>query len=413
MRSRLGQAVDRIRKLARGHPAPDFDDRKEEQLGQTRATRPDGKVVWLLTETAAEAGPGPALAQAIEAHIEAEVHVLVTPIETSPLVYSVEKAIVHQFAPGDTEGSVVRFLEHWHPEIGVVVGEPNRPNLLAAAKESGVYLYHVAGHRDGLTKARRPPTYLHLFETCFAASASDANYLRVALKQKATNIEITGPLSDTIYALPCNNAECDDLAKLLGGRPVWLAAEVGGLEIGIVEAAHRKAFKSAHRLLLIIVPKIGEDPEAIAQQLEEAGWRVARRSNLEEPDPEIQVYIADTDDELGLWYRLAPASFIGGTLRSGVEPSEPFHAAALGSAVLTGPNHGQNPSRFRQLEAHGASIPVANAEELGEAVVTLLAPDKAASLAQAGWTATTESAHVVERLAEVIGERLTETEGAN
>jgi 3-deoxy-D-manno-octulosonic-acid transferase len=213
--------------------------------------------------------------------------------------------------------------------------------------------------------------------------------------------------------LPCNNAECDDLARLLGGRPVWLAADFNGSEIGIVEAAHRKAFKSAHRLLLILVPAQGQDPDAMASMLEEAGWRVVRRSNLEEPDPEIQVYIADTEDELGLWYRLAPASFIGGTLQPDIEPTDPFHAAALGSAVLTGPNHGQNPSRFRQLEAHGASIPVTSADELGEAIVTLLSPDKAASLAQAGWAATTESAHVVERLAEVIVERLTEMEGVN
>ncbi len=368
--------------------------------------------MWLLTETAAEAGPGPALAHAIEAHLGQSAHVLATPVETLRLVHSVETTCIHQFAPADSEGSVMRFLDHWHPEIGVVIGEPARPNLLAKAKARGVVLYHVAGHREVDAKLRKSPTFLNLFETCFAASASDANLLRSALKQKGPRVEITGPLSDTVYALPCNEAECSDLAKLLGGRPVWLAAEVGGMEVDIVAAAHRKAFKSAHRLLLILVPKRGEDADAITVNLEEAGWRVARRSNLEEPDAEVQIYVADTDDELGLWYRLAPASFIGGSLQNNIEPSDPFHAAALGSAVLTGPNHGQNPSRFRQLEAHGASIPVRNAEELGEAVVTLLAPDKAASLAQAGWAATTESAHVVERLAEVIGERLLETEGS-
>ena len=364
----------------------------------------------MLSKSAAEVGPGPALAHAIATHLDGPVHILATPVETSPLVHSVAASTIHQFAPGDTEGSVTRFLEHWHPEVCVVIGEPQRPNLLAAAKARGVLLYHVAAHRDGFTKLRRLPSYLHLFETCFAASASDANFLRSALRNKKTRVEITGPLSDTVYALPCNNAECDDLAKLLGGRPVWLAAEVGGSEVDVVEAAHRKAFKSAHRLLLIIVPDKGENAEGIAQKLEEAGWRVARRSNLEEPDPEIQIYIADTEDELGLWYRLAPVSFIGGTLRQDVEPSDPFYAAALGSAVLTGPNHGQNPSRFKQLEDHGASMPVTGSEELGEAIITLLAPDKAASLAQAGWAATTESAHVVERLAEVIGEQFAETE---
>ena len=49
-------------------------------------------------------------------------------------------------------------------------------------------------------------------------------------------------------------------------------------------------------------------------------------------------------------------------------------------------------------------------EDLAEAIITLLAPDKAASLAQAGWSVTTESANVVERIAEVLEERILDME---
>jgi 3-deoxy-D-manno-octulosonic-acid transferase len=364
-----------------------------------------------MTETADEAGPAPALAFALSQRIEEPVHMLVTPLEDLPLVSSVERSVIHQYAPGDTEGTVRRFLDHWRPDLGVIIGHPARPNLLAAAKARAIPLFHAVARRDARTQARKWPTYLGGFDTCFAASASDANFLRSHLRNHKTTVEISGPLSDTVYALPCNEAECSDLAKLLGGRPVWLAAEVSGEELDIVEAAHRKAFRSAHRLLLIIVPRDGENVGDIAGRLEGKGWRVARRSNMEEPDPETQIYLADTEDELGLWYRLAPASFIGGSLREGVEPTDPFHAAALGSAVLHGGNFGRNPARFKALEQHGASMRVTNAEDLGEAVITLLAPDKAASLAQAGWAATTESAHVVERLAEVLEERFIDRAG--
>ena len=41
-------------------------------------------------------------------------------------------------------------------------------------------------------------------------------------------------------------------------------------------------------------------------------------------------------------------------------------------------------------------------ESLGGAVETLLAPDKAAALAQAGWAVTTESAPVVDELVELL-----------
>lgn len=396
--------------MAQGQRHEDASKRRDELLGNTQVERPAGCLIWLVTETAAEAGPGPALAHALSQRIDRPVHVLVTPLEDTPLVKSVEESVIHQFSPGDTPGTIKRFLDHWHPDFGLVIGHPARPQLLTAAKNRGIALFHAVARRDSRTQARKWPSYLGGFDTCFAASASDANFLRGHLRNDKTQVEIVGPLSDTVYALPCNEADCSDLAKLLGGRPVWLAAEIAGNEIGIVEAAHRKAFRSAHRLLLILVPGRDQDAGEIARLLEEKGWRVARRSNEEEPDPEAQIYIADTEGELGLWYRLAPAAFIGGSLTPNAEPTDPFQAAALGSAVLHGPNLGRNPARFNALQNNGASMLVRNADDLGEAVITLLAPDKAASLAQAGWSTTTESAHVVERLAEVLEERYLDAE---
>ncbi|MGR3511377.1 MAG: 3-deoxy-D-manno-octulosonic acid transferase [Paracoccaceae bacterium] len=402
----MGLAVDRVRRFALGKGGDVEPERRDEPLGQTRAVRPEGKLVWLMSETAAAAGPGPALAKALTERLEEEVHVLCTPLDEDPLVASVEHDVIHQFGPTDTDGTVTRFLDHWRPDFGVVIGYPPRPNLFAAAKKRQIPLFHTAAARGGTPSTRRLPSYLGCFDTCFAPSASEANILRTYLRGKETRVEITGPMSDTVYALPCNMAECDDLAKLLGGRPVWLAAQVTDAEIDVIEAAHRKAFRSAHRLLLVIVPLDVAQGHAIAERLEAQGWRVALRSQLQEPDPETQVYLADTEDELGLWYRLAPTSFVGGSLTPGSTPTDPFDAAALGSAVLHGPILGPNPARFQALDAHSASLRVTNAEDLADAVITLLAPDKAASLAQAGWTVTTESAHVVERIADVLEERV-------
>lgn len=336
--------------------------------------------------------------------------VLVTPLDEMPLPASVEAEVIHQLAPGDTEGTIQRFLGHWRPDFCLTIGFPARPKLLAAAHARGVPLYHASSRRDLSGGTRRFPTYLEGFSICFAPSAAEANLLRSHVRNSDAKVEITGPLTDTVNALPCNEAECDELATLIGGRPVWLAMGVNGLEVGIAEAAHRKAFHSAHRLLMVLVPADPSDGPQIAKRLEKLGWRVALRSEDEEPDGDVQVYIADTKDEGGIWYRLAPATFVGGTLQRNVEPVDPFAPAALGSAVLCGPNHGRNPTRFDVLAAQGASLAVLNAEDLGEAVITLLAPDKAASLAQAGWSVTTESAHVVERLAEVMEELVYERE---
>ena len=411
--SRLGQAVDRVRKIALGKSGDVSEIRRDEALGQTAVPRPEGKLIWIMTESAPAAGPGPALAKALRERLDADVHILSTPLDETPLVDAVEAEVIHQFAPGDTEGTINRFLDHWRPDFGIVIGYPARPNLFQRARDRKIPLFHATAARGDTPAARRLPGYLGLFETCFAASASDANILRSHLRGKDTRVEIAGPLSDTVYALPCNEAECTDLAALLGGRPVWLGADVTSSEVDIMEAAHRKAFRYAHRLLLILVPRGEDDATVLASKLEALGWRVGLRSRLEEPDPEIQVYIADTQDELGLWYRLAPTSFIGGSLTPDARPTDPFNAAALGSAVLHGPNLGRNPARFAALDTHGASVKVTGADDLADAVITLLAPDKAASLAQSGWSVTTESASTLERIAEVLEERIADMETAN
>ena len=329
-------------------------------------------------------------------------HVLVTPLEEAPLAPAIGAAVVHQLAPGDTAGTVQRFLDHWRPDFCVTVGFPNRPQLLRAAAAADIPLLHAVSSRPHDATARRLPGYLSAFHTCIAGSAAEADMMRAQFKSRNIQIEALGPMTDTVHALGCNEAECDDLARLLGGRPVWLAAEVSGIEPDIMGNAHRKAFRSAHRLLLIVVPHAQEDPVAIARKFEKDGWRVAMRSRQEEPDPDIQVYIADTEGELGLWYRLSPVCFLGGSLDPSGVPTDAYAPAALGSAVLHGQNLGASPSRVVRLRSTGAALLVRNAEELGEAVISLLAPDKAAGMAQSGWATTTESAHVVERLAEVM-----------
>ncbi len=389
-------------RFATGRASSEGGARQAEQLGQTQAVRPDGCLLWVLSEKAAEAGPAPTLAQELSARLDEPVHTLATPLEETPLVPAVQSAVIHQFAPSDSDGTVKRFLDHWAPDFCVVIGFPNRPRLLTAADKADVPLFHASPDRVPDVKLRRFPSYLGAFHTCFAASAAEATALEQQLSGKDIRIETTGPLTDTVHALPCNEAECDDLARLLGGRPVWLAAEIDGIEADVVETAHRKAFRSAHRLLLIIVPRPGTDTEGMVGRLERNGWRVALRSKQQEPDPDIQIYIADTEGELGLWYRLSPVSFVGGSLHPGSTPTDPYAPAALGSAVLHGKNTGVNSARFDRLELQGASQMIRNAEDLGEAVISLLAPDKVASLAQAGWATTTESAPVVDRIVDVM-----------
>ncbi|MEP0563073.1 MAG: glycosyltransferase N-terminal domain-containing protein [Paracoccaceae bacterium] len=388
----------------------------EERLGQATHTRPDGCLLWLHASSGHLAGPISAIAKELS-HLRGEpVHALVTTSDGSPLIPSVAEATIYQTAPGETSGSHKRFFDHWHPELGVILGIPDRPKLIKAAAERDGLLYLATPERGTMTDVRRlaytPGAVLERFKTCFAASTVEADALERHLEGKPLKIEVLGPLSDTSHALACHDADCDALATQIAGRPVWLAAGITRAEIAFIEEAHRKAFRSAHRLMLILVPQDLEDAGLMSDILESKGWSTALRSQTEKIDIDTQVLIADVPDEMGIWYRLAPTTFVGGTFDAHSEAGDPYDPAALGSAVLHGPHTGDTPARFERLAQANASLLIEDSEALGVAIQSLLSPDKAAVLAQAGWATTTESAEVIERMVELMDMHLDAQEAA-
>ncbi len=368
--------------------------------------RPDGCLLWMHAHDAADTGAISALCREISRLRDEPVHALVTSIKNAPATASIA---IHQLVPGETSGSVARFLDHWVPDVAVLIGPPDRPVLIAEAAARGIPLFLAASHRGHVAPGGKlslfSSTLLEHFTRFLASSAAEAQAL-YAGKVAQDRVVVTGPLSDTALALPCNQSELGDLGNLLTGRPVWLAAQVTSSEIAAVEVAQRRTIRAAHRLLLIVVPRTADDGPTIAAALEVKGWRTALRTKGEEPDENVQVYVADTEDEMGLWYRLAPITFLGGTFDDEAEASDPFEPASLGSAIVHGPNVGDKSYRFARLQTANATAELSSPNDLGDMIFDLLAPDKAAMLAHAGWSVTSESAHVVEKLAELIDAEL-------
>lgn len=75
-----------------------------------------------------------------------------------------------------------------------------------------------------------------------------------------------------------------------------------------------------------------------------------------------------------------------------------MEAAALGSAILHGPRTGRSGPIFGRLGAARATRAVASVSDLGDALGDLLAPDRAARLAQAAWAVASEGAEVTETI---------------
>lgn len=311
-----------------------------------------------------------------------------------------------------TEAAAGRFLDHWQPELIVLVGGEMVPAVVDAGQRRNIPMLVI----DGVSAPARggwrwwPGVARAMVRGISRILVQDEGALRYwrRLGARADQVEIAGRMEEGHGALPCTEAERDDLAHLLRARPVWLAVALPEAEEAAAIAAHRAALGLRHRLMMIIVPEDPENAPALARRLQEEGWDVALRSREEEPVEAEQIYIADTEGELGLWYRLAPVTYFGGTLSGKGAPRHPYEAAALGSAILHGPKTGEHAAAYARLGRGGAARVLRGAPEFGSALSELLAPDRAAQMAHNAWEVTSSGAEVTDRVVELLLKTLDE-----
>jgi 3-deoxy-D-manno-octulosonic-acid transferase len=313
--------------------------------------------------------------------------------------------------PSETLSDVHRFLNHWRPDIGVWAGNGLRPALIHEAAESGAHLLLV----DAADAAWRQPSNrflpdasagaLSLFHVILAQDRKAATRLR-RLGVLESRIEVASPLEPEVFPLSSHDGLHEEMTHALAGRPVWLGALIERDEADAVLRAHRRAARLAHRLLLVVVPADPQDELVMAEHCQEIGLRLARWEHGEMPDENTQVLLAADDAELGLWYRLAPLCFLGGSLAGKTGGQSPMMAAALGSAILYGPHVGRHLDAYSRLVAAGAARIVKDMESLSAAVSHLIAPDRAAAMAHAGWNVVSSGAETVDLVLTQINEWL-------
>lgn len=299
------------------------------------------------------------------------------------------------------------FLGQEKPDLCLWAGGHLDHVVLQAAAAHQIPLFLIDADEAGFTLPRwrlvpdPAKTTLRLFRKVLASTANAATKL-IKLGVPASEITITGPLMEGCTALSCNEAERERMARLLEGRPLWLAAMAQPDEVAMIAAAHRAALRSAHRRLLILVPDDVAQGDAITATLRGDGWRVAQWAHDEHPDESTQILVADKRGEMGLWYRLCPITFMASSLTQGHGGQDPFEPAGLGSAILHGPYVSRYKSIYARLQATGAARLARDADSLAAGVTLLTAPDQAAAMAHAAWEATTAGAEVTDAVTDLI-----------
>jgi len=190
-------------------------------------------------------------------------------------------------------------------------------------------------------------------------------------------VRIPGNLKYAAPPLGADETALEEVLDAVADRPVWLAASTHPGEEAEVAYAHEALRHSHAGVLTLLAPRHPERGDEIETLLStKNGLAVARRSRGELPGAATGVYLIDTLDELGLFYRVAEAVFVGGSLvpHGGQNPLEP---ARLGAALVHGPAVLASTEIVAELAAAGGARRVADRDELVAAIGMLLSDSEA------------------------------------
>ncbi len=162
-----------------------------------------------------------------------------------------------------------------------------------------------------------------------------------------------GDLKAAAPPLSADSAELERLETAMAGRPRWLAASTHPGEDQMAGVVHKALRDRFPKLLTLLAPRHPGRADEVRHELETLGLNIAQRSLGEQIEPGIDVYLADSIGEMGLWYRLADIAFVGGSMvpKGGQNVLEP---AKLDCAILCGPHTANFARMAADMTALGA-----------------------------------------------------------
>lgn len=372
--------INRRLKLGKEDPA-----RVGERRGMSDDVRPAGPLVWIHGASVGEVLAAAALIERLRA---LNLHILLTSgTVTSAAIVAKRfpRDVIHQYVPYDSPRYVARFLDHWRPSLALFIESDLWPNLILSSAARRLPMVLINGrmsHRSFPRWLRVSATISALlgrFDVCLAQSQLDADRF-AALGSR--DVVVTGNLKLDVPAPPADADKLERLMAMTRGRPVVVAASTHPGEEEILTETHRALARYFPKLLTVIVPRHPARGEAIARMIAAAGLNASLRSREDLPTATTDIYVADTMGELGLFYRLAPIVFMGGSL---VEHGgqNPIEAIKLGASIVHGPHVFNFTDVYEALDSAGGARRADSQEALVKQLGQLLADPRArdASLA--------------------------------
>ncbi len=392
--------------------------RYEPNLKQALTNR---QVIWLHAVSVGEVNLCTQLIRALELRLPNIKFVVSTTTTTgmAELRRRLPTHISKIYYPIDRRKYVSRALAVTNPEAVVLVEAEIWPNFLWRAHDLKIPVF-LANARLSDCSFRGYKRFGFLFRPLFASFAGvgcqneeDAARLR-SLCCRPEAVHVVGNLKfDAAKLDERRTLDVPALFRQLGvppDAPVLVGGSThDGEEIVLAEIAQRLRARFP-KLFLVLVPRHFERGQEVGQQLRQRGVKFAYR-NLIGADTqlaggEVECLLVNTTGELRFFYEHATAVFIGKSLTAmgGQNPIEP---AALGKAMVFGPNMQNFAGITRNFVAEDGAVQVSDPAGLEKAIAGLLADEKRRTeLGQNAHRVVRENLGAIDRTVEMILEKL-------
>ena len=377
----LAQPLIWLRLAWRARKQPEYLQHVGERYGFYPA-KPNAPLLWLHVVSVGETRAAEPLIKALlddyPDHALLLTHMTPTGRATGgELLAKYGTRLCQAYLPYDLPGACGRFLDHFKPQLGLLMETELWPNLIATAKERSIPLALVNARLSARSqrgyerfpKLIRPA--LASLQVVAAQTAADAERL-IAIG--AQGVSTVGNIKFDVTPSAEKRQLGAEWRQALGKRPIWLAASTREGEEELILDTFARIQRSD--LLLLLVPRHPQRFGEVAAMVQARKLALCRRSGGNLPADETRIWLGDSMGEMPAYYSVADIALIGGTLLP-FGGQNLIEAAACGCPVLIGPHTFNFLQATEDSIACGAARRVSNADEAASAVEALLEDRKA------------------------------------
>jgi 3-deoxy-D-manno-octulosonic-acid transferase len=339
-------------------------DRLGERFGRYRPARP-GSYIWIHAVSVGETRAAAPIVEALKVryprHRVLITHMTPTGRATSREIFG--DRVRRAWLPYDMGFATRRFLEHFRPELGIILETEIWPRLLEEAARMEIPVV-LANARLSERSARRYKWIPSLTRWSFAnlrgvAAQTEADALRFAAIG-ARDPAVLGNVKFDL-AVPPEMIERgrEFRARFGDARAVWVAGSTReGEEALLLDAFVEQ--NASDDALLVLVPRHPQRFDDVVQLAESRGLAVSRRSAGGAVPADVRVVVGDSMGEMFAYYAAADVVIMGGSLLE-FGSQNLIEACALGRPVIVGPH------TFNFAEAAASAIAAGGAVRVNDA----------------------------------------------